>query len=137
MVKIFPERRKSNKSVPIEAILVLAISAKLQRLCAVTDITSATMDVDILEKIGYEMKVTGEDIMSEGEIRAFVNKYTVEELIEYYNQIAQKVINKMGYNEENNVHQHDSTDLEVKFENRNYEKSEITKGKDRKIYKRI
>lgn len=137
MVNVFQERRKSNKTIPIEAILVLAISAKLQRLCAVTDITAATMDIDILEKLGYEMKVTGEDLMSEGEIRSFVNKYKAEELIDYYNQIAQKIIKKMKYDDEKNIHQHDSTDLEVRFENSNYEGAEITKGKERRIYKRL
>lgn len=122
----FQEKRKDNKFVPKEAILVLTICAKLQRLCALTDITVATKDINILEKLGFNLKET-DDFFSEGEIRAFVNKYTPEELIGYYNKIVEKVIKKMNY--KNDIHQLDATLLEVKKENSNYENSEITIGK--------
>ena len=107
----FQEKRKDNKFVPKEAILVLTICAKLQRLCALTDITVATKDINILEKLGFNLK-ENDDFFSEGEIRAFVNKYTPEELIGYYNKIVEKVIKKMNY--KNDIHQLDTTLLEVK-----------------------
>lgn len=128
----FQEKRKDNKFVPKEAILVLTICAKLQRLCALTDITVATKDINILEKLGFNLKET-DDFFSEGEIRAFVNKYTPEELISYYNKIVEKVIKKMNY--KNDIHQLDTTLLEVKKENSNYENSEITIGKKVREYK--
>ena len=126
------KKRKDNKFVPKEAILVLTICAKLQRLCALTDITVATKDINILEKLGFNLKET-DDFFSEGEIRAFVNKYTPEELIGYYNKIVEKVIKKMIY--KNYIHQLDATLLEVKKENSNYENSEITIGKKLRGYK--
>lgn len=131
VVKNFPEKRKKNKSIDIEAILVLSICAKLQRLCAITDITTATTDIKILEKLGFSLKTEG-DILSEGEIRAFVNKYTSEELIDIYNNIAKNIIEKMKYNEGKKVHQLDAAFLEVNIKNERYENSEITKGKDNK-----
>ena len=105
------KKRKDNKFVPKEAILVLTICTKLQRLCALTDITVATKDINILEKLGFNLK-ENDDFFSEGEIRAFVNKYTPEELIGYYNKIVEKVIKKMNY--KNDIHQLDTTLLEVK-----------------------
>lgn len=102
MVETFPERRDTNSKIPKEAILVLAVLAKLQKLCAITDVPVATRDIDILENLGIELKVDKEDFMSEGAIRAFVNKYKAEEIIEFYNEIAKKIIKKMDYKKENN-----------------------------------
>lgn len=131
VIKNFPDKRKNNKSIGIEAILVLSICAKLQRLCAVTDITMATTDIKILEKLGFSL-VTEGDILSEGEIRAFVNKYESDELIDIFNNIAKIIIEKMKYNERKNIHQLDASFLEVNIKNERYENSEITKGKDNK-----
>lgn len=131
-VKFLPDKRADNAIIPAQALLVLASAAKMKRMCAVTDIPHAVTDPELLDKLEYnlcEIKEENNDLMTEGAIRAYIDKYTPEELVESYNRLAQEVIRHMDFDLEPSVHQHDSTDLEVILQNSNYECSEVTKGK--------
>lgn len=131
-VDAFPDKRANNSSIPPQVLLVLATAAKMKRLCALTDIPHAVTAPDLLDKLNYnlcEIRNESNDLMTEGTIRAYIDKYTPEELVESYNNLAQEVIRHMGFDSGAAIHQHDATNLEVNLQNSNYERSEVTKGK--------
>lgn len=131
-VESFPDKRAGNSIIPPQTLLVLATAAKMKRMCAVTDIPHAVTSPELLDKLEYnlcEIKDENSDLMTEGTIRAYIDKYTPEELMESYNRLAREVIRHMGVDVEPSIHQHDATNLEVSLQNSNYEQSEVTKGK--------
>ena len=131
-VELFSDKRADNAFIPSQALLVLATAAKMKRMCAITDIPHAVTSPQLLDKLDYnlcEIKDENNDLMTEGAIRAYVSKYTAEELVDAYNHLAGEVIRRMGFDLEPSIHQHDSTNLEVNLQNGNYERSEVTKGK--------
>lgn len=132
LVESFPDKRADNSTIPPQALLVLATAAKMKRMCAVTDIPHAVTSPELLDQLEYnlcEIKDENNDLMTEGAIRAYIGKYTPEELLESYNRLAGEVIRRMGFDREPSIHQHDATDLEVRLQNSNYEWSEVVKGK--------
>lgn len=118
------DRRKHNKTVPYNVIWASAVAAKMKVHTSLTDIPYAITDHRVLSELGYSLYDDsggiGQSLMNEGSIRFLIGKYSTEDLIFGYNNTVQNfVMPKMDFVP--NIHILDCTDLEVNFDNLNYE----------------
>lgn len=127
------DKRDNNKSIPLHLLVTLAITAKMKIMTSLTDIPYAITDEGTLAELGYNLIDSERDLekglFSEGAVRDFVGRYEGNEFIEFYNKYVQGHVlphmEAIPY-----IHILDCTKLEVNLENKNYEKSEVTKDED-------
>lgn len=137
------DRRSHNTTVPYNMIWASAIAAKMKVHTSLTDIPYAITDHRVLAELGYSLYDSSgnisESLMNEGSIRFLVGKYETDDFVTGYNETVQKyIMPKLDI--EPNIHILDCTDLEVNFDNKNYEGSDISYSKRTKIssyYKRF
>jgi hypothetical protein len=133
--KAFSDKRSDNKNIPFHLIFTLAIAAKMKIKTSLTDVPFAITNAETLSEIGWNIwdneRSLEEGLMSEGAIRNFVKKYTVEELVQAYNVYVQEhVFPKMDIVPD--THILDCTELEVELDNGNYEGSKVINDDERK-----
>lgn len=126
------DTRAHNITVPYSVVLTSAIAAKMKVQTSLTDIPCAISDHRLLAKLGYALvdkeNCVGKSLMTEGSIRFLVGKYSAEDFIAGYNTTVQKYI--MPHMDMiPNIHILDCTDIEVNFQNTNYEKSGVGHSK--------
>lgn len=126
------DRRSHNTTVPYNVIWASAIAAKMKVHSSLTDIPYAITDHRVLAELGYSLYDSsgqiGESLMNEGSIRFLVGKYETNNFVSGYNETVQKyIMPKMDIDP--NIHILDCTDLEVNFDNKNYEGSGIGHSK--------
>jgi len=126
------DTRAHNITVPYSVVLTSAIAAKMKVQTSLTDIPYAISDHRLLAKLGYALvdkeNGVGKSLMTEGSIRFLVGKYSAEDFITGYNTTVQKYI-MPHMDMVPNIHILDCTDIEVNFQNTNYEKSGIGHSK--------
>lgn len=126
------DRRSHNTTVPYSIIWASAIAAKMKVHTSLTDIPNAITDHRVLSVLGYSLYDSsgniGESLMNEGSIRFLLGKYCSDDLIDGYSQTVQNhIMPKLDMVP--NIHILDCTDLEVNFDNQNYEGSAISYSK--------
>lgn len=126
------DKRKHNTTVPYNMIWASAVAAKMKVHTSLTDIPYAITDHKVLGELGYSLYddsgSIGQSLMNEGSIRFLLGKYTTADLITGYNNTVQNyIMPKMDFVP--NIHILDCTDLEVNFENENYEGAGIAYSK--------
>lgn len=109
-----------------------AVAAKMKVHSSLTDIPYAITDHRVLAELGYSLYDNsgniGESLMNEGSIRFLVGKYENDDFVTGYNNTVQNyIMPKLDI--EPNIHILDCTDLEVNFDNKNYEGSDISYSK--------
>lgn len=134
----FPDKRASNSSIQIDAILALSTAAKMKICTSLTDIPFALNDHRTICEIGYSMWDTKRDLntglMSEGTLRRMIDKYSADELISIYNNAVQNhIMPKLDVDP--NLFTIDTTVIGVNLKNENYENSGLVynKQKNKKI----
>lgn len=125
------DKRKHNTTVPYKVIWASAIAAKMKVHSSLTDIPYAITDHRVLGELGYsfyDFDGIGQALMNEGSIRFLIGKYSTDDLISGYNNTVQNyIMPKMDF--ASNIHILDCTDLEVNFDNQNYEESGVAYSK--------
>ncbi len=126
------DKRSHNTTVPYNVIWASSIAAKMKVHTSLTDIPYAITDHRVLGALGYGLYDSdgniGQSLMNEGSIRFLVGKYSSDELISGYNHTIQDhIMSKLDLLP--NIHILDCTDLEVNFENQNYEGSDVSYSK--------
>lgn len=126
------DKRSHNTTVPYNMIWASAIAAKMKVHSSLTDIPYAITDHRVLAELGYSLYDSsgniGESFMNEGSIRFLVGKYETDDFVTGYNNTVQNyIMPKLDI--EPNIHILDCTDLEVNFDNKNYEGSDISYSK--------
>lgn len=127
-----PDMRHKNTIVPYDVIWASAIAAKMRVHTSLTDIPYALNDHKTLAKLGYmllddEGKLTS-GLMREGSLRHLLGKYDSKIFIDGYNNTVQKGILPM-LDMSSDIHILDCTDLEVCYDNKNYEQSGVAHSK--------
>ena len=125
----FEDKREDSSTVPFDLIMTLTAAAKMKVHTSLTDVPTALTDHRTISELGYSMWDTERDIgkglMNESTIRYFVGKYQPQELIASYNRTVQKhILPHLGISA--NIHMLDCTDIEVNYDNENYEGSGVT-----------
>ena len=120
-----------------ELFLLSMISAKSKRMFAITDVGLALTSPYALEKLGLAIRTDKEEIMTEGNVRNFINKVKVYEdeektkidkkksghlWIDYCNRVCKDMTRKT---QNTNVHILDCVNIPVTFKNKNYELSTV------------
>ena len=120
-----------------ELFLLAMISAKSKKMFAITDVGLALTSPYALEKLGLAIRTDKEEIMTEGNVRNFINKVKVYEdeektkidkkksghlWINYCNRVCKDMIRKT---QNTNVHILDCVKIPVTFKNKNYELSTV------------
>lgn len=127
-----PDKRYHNTTIPYELIWASAIAAKMKVQTSLTDIPFAISDHRTLAKLGYTIIDTDGNLktglMQEGSLRFLLNKYDSKLFVNGYNNTVQKGILPL-LNLVPDIHVLDCTDLEVNFDNLNYEESGIGHSK--------
>lgn len=118
------DKRSHNTTIPYNMIWASAVAAKMKVHSSLTDIPSAITDHKVLAELGYSLYddsgSIGQSLMNEGTIRFLIGKYSTDDLVYGYNNTVQNcIMPKMDI--ASNIHILDCTDLEVNFENKNYE----------------
>ncbi len=126
------DRRSHNTTVPYNIIWASAIVAKMKVHTSLTDIPYAITDHRVLGEMGYSLYDSsgniGSSLMNEGCIRFLLGKYTSDDLIEGYIKAVQNhIMPKLDMSA--NIHILDCTDLEVNYDNQNYEGAGIAYSK--------
>ena len=126
------DKRRHNTTVPYNVIWASAIAAKMKVHSSLTDIPYAISDHRVLAKLGYSLYDDsgglGHSLMTEGSIRFLIGKYNTGDLISGYNNTLQHyIMKKMDMVPD--IHILDCTDLEVNFDNQNYEGSGLSYSK--------
>lgn len=124
------DKRAHNAVVPFNLILMLSVAAKMKIRTSLTDIPYAIQDHRTLSRLGYNAVTKGtNELLTEGTIRALLNKYDTKDLFKYYNKmLGSKIMPKM--NLEPNIHILDCTKIKVNLDNENYEGATIGTDKD-------
>jgi len=127
---LLDDKRKLNRVIPLNVILILAIAAKMKIHTSLTDIPYAITDAEVLSKLGYSLWDTDRDLekglMDEGAIRHLLGKYEKTDMINGYNTCVQQyILPKMEISA--NMHVLDCTEAEVELSNENYEESSVVK----------
>lgn len=124
----FADKRDKNTHIPLYIILILSIAAKMKLKTSLTDIPFAVTDGELLSELGWNVwdneRSLEKGLFEEGTIRNLISKYKAEESIEAYNKYIQDIIMPQ-LNIEPQIHILDCTKIEVKLDNKNYEKSEV------------
>ena len=127
-----PDRRKHNVTVPYSILWASAIAAKMKVHSSLTDIPYAITDHRVLAELGYSLYNDsggiGQALMNEGSIRFLAGKYNADDFLTGYNNTVQKYI-MPTLDLIPNIHILDCTDLEVNFQNENYEGAGIGHSK--------
>ena len=125
----FKDKRKSNKHIPFDTLIALAITAKMKLKTSLTDVAFAVTDSELLSELGWNIWDTdrnlSEGLFAEGVMRNVVQKYESKELIDSYNHYVQNVV-MPSLNVSPTIHILDCTKIQVNLDNSNYEKSEVT-----------
>lgn len=126
------DRRSHNTTVPYNVIWASSIAAKMKVQSSLTDIPFAITDHRVLAELGYSLYDSdgniGNALMNEGSIRFLLGKYNEADMVSGYNNTVQNhIMPKMDI--EPNIHILDCTDLEVNYDNKNYEGSGIAYSK--------
>ncbi len=126
------DKRSRNTTIPYELVWASAIAAKMRVQTSLTDIPFALNDHRTLAKLGYTIISSNgklkEGLMQESSLRFLLSKYDQQMFVDGYNDTVQKGIFPL-LNIEPNIHILDCTDLEVNFNNLNYEESGVTRSK--------
>lgn len=128
------DRRSHNTTVPYNVIWASAIAAKMKVHSSLTDIPYAITDHRVLAELGYSLYdsegTIGNALMNEGSIRFLLGKYDESDMVFGYNNTVQNhIMPKLDI--EPNIYILDCTDLEVNYDNQNYEGSGIAYSKRR------
>ena len=118
----FPDKRNHNTTIPFSLIITLAIAAKMKTHTSLTDIPYAISDYRTLAELGYNILNTdpNKGWFTEGSLRHLINKYTSEDIFNYYNEVVQNYIYEtMGITTD--IHILDCTKIAVNPDNPNYE----------------
>lgn len=118
----FPDKRNHNTTIPFNLIITLAIAAKMKTHTSLTDIPYAISDYRTLAELGYNIINTNPNKgwFTEGSLRHLINKYTSEDIFNYYNEVVQNYIYEtMGITTD--IHILDCTKISVNPDNPNYE----------------
>ena len=130
--KSIPDLRAANTVIPYEVIWASAIAAKMKVHTSLSDIPFAISDHRTLAKLGYTLVDTEEGVynglMRESSLRFLLGKYTSDILFNGYNQLVQTYI-LPALQLYADIHILDCTDIEVNFQNSNYEYSGIAYSK--------
>lgn len=126
------DRRSHNTTVPYSVIWASAVAAKMKVHTSLTDIPYAITDHRVLGELGYSLYDSsgniGASLMNEGSIRFLLGKYSPDDLISGYNNTVQNhIMPKLDIVPD--IHILDCTDLEVNFDNKNYEGADISHSK--------
>lgn len=136
MRKGFVDKREENSSVPFQLFLSLAVAAKMRLNTALTDIPFALQDHRTISELGYALWSNKRDLntglMSEGTIRAMLDKYSADDFISGYNATVQKHMLPL-MNRHPDIHILDCTKLQVNHTNSNYENSSTIRWEDATI----
>jgi hypothetical protein len=137
--KTFPDPRKEEE-ISTKQILSASIAGHFQDMYALSQSPYALHSPTLLAELGLNVKVlsAGEGISRRGTkqnapfngdvIRKMLNSIKPEDLINWYNKnIGRAYLRQSGYRP--SFHILDCTDLEVNFDNENYEGSGIVKRK--------
>ena len=129
-----PDLRAHNTTIPYELIWASAIAAKMKVQTSLTDIPFAINDHRTLAKLGYTLLDTDGNLktglMQEGSLRFLLDKYDRNLFIKGYNNTVQKGIMPL-LDIQPNIHILDCTELEVNYNNPNYENSSVTYSKNK------
>lgn len=123
-----PDFRADNTVIPYGLIWACAIAAKMRVHTSLTDIPFAINDHRTLAKLGYTLFDDSgnlkDGLMQEGSLRHLLGKYSPSIFMGGYIYTVQEGILPL-LDIKSNIHILDCTDLEVNFNNTNYEKSGI------------
>ncbi len=127
-----PDKRAHNTTIPFELVMALSVAAKMKTNTSISDVPYAITDHRVLAELGYNIIDTRKKLrtgmMTESSLRFLFGKYEAKELFKSYNEIVQEeIMAKLDYKP--NIHILDCTELSVKLDNENYEKSAITTNK--------
>lgn len=136
LAECIPDKRASNKNIPLEIILTLAVAAKMKIRTSLTDIPFAITDAATLSELGWNIwdneRGLAEGLMTEGMLRNLISKYSAQELIGYYNDYIRKyVFPRLDH--EPNIHILDCTVVTVPLANANYENATVAKDDKGKV----
>lgn len=85
----FTDKREKNKHIPINIVIVLAITAKMKLKTSLTDIAFSANDSELLSELGWNIWDTDRNLesglFSEGLMRNIIEKYQNSELLDSYN----------------------------------------------------
>lgn len=118
----FPDKRNHNTTIPFDLIMALAIAAKMKTHNSLTDIPYAISDYRTLSELGYNVLNTNpsKGWFTEGSLRHLINKYTSDDIFNYYNEVVQNhIYETMGITTD--IHILDCTKIAVNQDNPNYE----------------
>lgn len=121
------DKRRHNKLVPMDLIMILSIASKMRINTSLTDIPYAIQDHRTLSMLGYNLindNNRDNGIITEGTIRYLINKFNKNDFIHYYNNVVQNHIMK-DLDIQPNIHILDCTKVKVNINNKNYENSSI------------
>jgi len=140
--KTFPDPRKEEE-ISTKLILSASIAGHFQDMYALSQSPYALHSPTLLAELGLNVKVLseGEGVSRRGTkqnapfngdvIRKMLNSIKPEDLINWYNKnVGRTYLRQSGYRP--SFHILDCTDLEVNFDNENYEDSGIVKRKKKK-----
>lgn len=127
-----PDLRAKNTTIPYNLIWASAIVAKMKVQTSLTDIPYAISDHRTLAELGYTVIDTDGNLknglMQEGSLRHLLNKYDSNLFINGYNNTVQKGIFPL-LDISPDIHILDCTDIEVNYDNSNYENAGIWRDK--------
>lgn len=114
--KAFDDKKKHNSFMPFNFLMALAIATKMKTRMRITDMPVAIRDYHTLRELGYAAinTSTSDDLLTQ---KTNINKYTSEDLVDYYNQTVQEYIFKQN-DICPNIHILDCTKIDI---NSNYE----------------
>ena len=123
-----PDLRAKNTTIPYNLIWASAIVAKMKVQTSLTDIPYAISDHKTLAELGYTVIDTAGNLknglMQESSLRFLLGKYNSDLFINGYNNTVQKSIFPL-LDISPDIHILDCTEIEVNFDNENYEQAGI------------
>jgi len=134
------DKRGSNRHIPFDILLALAVAAKLKQKTSLTDVPFAVTEAEVLAELGWNLwdneRDVNEGIFSENVMRRLLSKYTSDEWVSFYNSYVQKcLVEKLDI--QPCIHILDCTQILVNLDNEHYEASSVVKidGKTMRGYK--
>lgn len=124
----FKDKRRTNKQIPLDILIALAITAKMKIKTSLTDVAFAVTDSELLSELGWNIwdndKNLEEGLFAEGVMRNIVKNYESEELLDSYNKYCQNIV-MPSLKISPSIHILDCTKIHVNLNNSNYENSEV------------
>ena len=134
------DKRSSNRHIPFDILLALAVAAKLKQKTSLTDVPFAVTEAEVLAELGWNLwdneRDVNQGIFSESVMRKLLAKYTSDEWVSFYNSYVQNcLMEKLDI--QPCIHILDCTKILVNLDNENYEESSVVKidGKTMRGYK--